>query len=196
MRDGLPLILAGDLATTSGFAEGYPGEIPTLSTQRWGGEGEAHLKICSRALGFIAKRLTDDLPDVLCIERPMPIGAAIHGKSNAKSIVRLNTIYGIMGAAAICKGVKVEEVDVKQARAVFIGDGQLKGDEAKRRCKAMCKVLGWPCRNLDEADAACIWHFGCCVYAPRKAVIIHPGMHKKLAGTLSTMQVKELFAHG
>jgi Holliday junction resolvasome RuvABC endonuclease subunit len=196
MRDGVPLILAGDLATTSGFAEGYPGDVPTLTTQRWGGESDSHLKICSRALGFIARRLTDDLPDALYIEKPMPIGAAIHGKSNARTIVRLNTLYGIIGAAAICKGIKVYEVDVQQARAVFIGDGQIKGDEAKRRAKGMCKMLNWPCRNVDEADAAAIWHFGCCVQAPRRAVIIHPGMHKKLATILSNMQVAELFAHG
>ena len=200
MRDGIPYVLAGDLATTSGFAEGYPGDVPKFSTQHWGGDNDSHLKICSRALGYIARRLaddcTDDRPDVLCIERPMPMGAAIHGKSNAKSIIRLNTIYGIIGAAAICKGIKVIEVDVQQARVVFIGDGQIKGPEAKRRAKGMCRVLGWPCRNVDEADAASIWHFGCSVVAPRKAVIIHPGMHRKLASTLSNMQVKELFAHG
>jgi Holliday junction resolvasome RuvABC endonuclease subunit len=191
-----PRILGCDLATTAGLALGEPGQVPTLSTQRWGGENDTHLKICSRALGWIAKQLTDDPPDIVCIEKPMPIGAAIHGKSNAKSIIRLNTLYGIFGAAALLKEIKVIEVDVKQARAVFIGDGQLKGDEAKRRCKAMCRVLGWPCRNLDEADAACIWHFGCCVVAPRQAVIIHPGMHKKLVGTLSSMEARELFAHG
>jgi Holliday junction resolvasome RuvABC endonuclease subunit len=199
VREGIPYVLAGDLATNSGFAEGYPGDVPNLSTQHWGGENDSHLKICSRALGFIASRLADNCPaervDVVCIEKPMRIGAA-YGKSNAKSIIRLNTIYGIIGAAAICKGIKVIEVDVQQARVVFIGDGKLERSEAKRRAKAMCRVLGWPCRNADEADSAAIWHYGCSVVAPRKAVIIHPGMHKKLAGTLSAMQVKELFAHG
>jgi hypothetical protein len=192
----LPDVLGVDAATTTGLCRGKPGDKPKLWTKHFGVDGDPHLKICSKALGWIATLLTDDPPDVLCIEKPMPIGAAIHGKSNARSIVRLNTLYGIIGGAAILKDIRIIEVDVQQARAVFIGDGKLKGPEAKRRAKGMCRVLGWPCDNVDEADAAAIWHFGCSVVAPRAAVIIHPGMHRKLVGTLSTMEAKELFAHG
>ena len=175
-----PDILGCDLATQSGFGRGRAGEVPRLWTERFGDDDDTHLKICSRAMGFIATLLTDDPPDAIYIETPMPLGAAMHGKSNAKSIVRLNSLYGIIGSAAILKGVPVHDVNVKQARTVFIGEGNLKGQEAKRRCKAMCKLLGWPCDNRDESDAGAIWHFGCCVEAPRLAVVIHPGMHKKL----------------
>lgn len=187
-------ILACDIATTTGLADGEPGQVPKLSTVRFGADGDPHLKICSRALGWIAERLTDDPPDVVCIETPMPLGAAISGKSNAKSIVRLNSLYGIVGAAAILKSIPVIEVDVKLARQVFIGHRDLERGEAKRRAKGMCRMLGWPCANVDEADAAAIWHYGCSIKAPRLAVVIHPGMHRKLVGTLSTMEAKELFA--
>ena len=189
-------ILACDIATTMGVADGEPGTTPTLTTERFGGDGDSHLKICSRAMRWAALRFTDDPPSILYIEKPMPIGAAIRGKSNARSIIRLNSLYGIIGAAAILKGIPVHEIDVQTVRQTFIGHAQLDGDEAKRRCKGMCRMLEWPCRNVDEADAAALWHFGCSVQAPREAVIIHPGMHRKLATLIAGIDVKEMFAHG
>jgi hypothetical protein len=191
-----PRIAAFDIATATGVADGYPGEIPTLETVRFGADGDSHLKICSRALGWIAKRLTDDPPDIAYIEAPMPLGAAIHGKSNARTIVRLHSLYGIVGAAVTLKGIPLHQVEVGPVRQTFIGHAQLKGDEAKRRCKAMCKLLGWPCHTLDEGDAGALWHFACSVQAPKLAVIIHPGMHRKLATLIGGMDIKELFVHG
>ena len=154
-----PRILACDIATTMGVADGRAGETPILETVRLGGEGDSHLKICARALGWIAKRLTDDPPDIAYLEAPMPIGAAIRGKSNARSIIRLNSLYGIIGGAVILKGLPVHEIDVRTVRQTFIGHANLEGGEAKRRCKAMCRLLGWTCNNVDEADAGALWHF-------------------------------------
>jgi len=175
----VPKILALDAATTTGVCKGKPGDIPIFKTKQF--RGEEHLNICASAIGWIARELTDDPPDVLYIETPMRIGAAIHGKSNAKSIVRLNTLYGILGGAALLKGIRVVGVDVQQARQAFIGEGQLERDEAKKRCLNMCRMLGWPANNGDEGDAACIWYWGACCEAPRLAAIVHPGLQAKVA---------------
>ena len=139
-------ILAADIATTTGVADGYPGETPEFSTHRFGDDSDSHLKICSRAMGWIARKLTDDPPDVVYMEKPMPIGAAIHGRSSASSIIRLNSLYGIIGGAAILKGIPVHEVEVKTVRQTFIGHANLERDEAKRRCRAMCGT-GSPCAS-------------------------------------------------
>jgi len=174
-----PVILALDAATTTGLCKGAPGEIPRFKTKTF--RGEEHLQICGSAIGWIARELTDAPPDMVYIERPMALGAAIHGKSNAKSIVRLNTLYGILGGAALLKGIPVVGVDVQMARQAFIGDGRIERDEAKRQCLNMCRMLGWPASNGDEGDAACIWYWGCCCEAPRVAAVIHPGLHAKVA---------------
>ena len=173
-------ILALDAATTTALCRGHAGSVPFFATKTF--RGEDHLNICSSCISWISRILTEaPLPDVVYIEKPMPIGAAIHGKSNAKSIVRLNTIYGILGGACLLKGVRVVGVDVQMARQAFIGEGQLERDEAKKRCLAMCRQMGWPANNLDEADAACLWYFAGCCEDPRLAAVIHPGLWAKVA---------------
>jgi hypothetical protein len=172
-------ILAFDAATTTALCRGHSGSVPFFKTKTF--RGEDHLNICASAIGWISRILTEGpAPDVIYIEKPMPLGAAIHGKSNAKTIVRLNTIYGILGGAALLKGVRVVGVDVQQARMAFIGEGQLERDDAKRRALAMCKHMGWPAQNLDEGDAACVWYWGCCCEDPKLAAVIHPGLHAKV----------------
>jgi hypothetical protein len=179
----LPLILGIDAATTTGAALGYPGNTPTFETIHLGGDD--HLQVCASALKWIARKLKHDKPDLLYIEKPMPIGAAIHGKSSARSIVRLNQIYGIFGGAALLFGIPVVGIDVQTVRQAFLGDGQLERDEAKKRAQTMCRLLGWPARNGDEADAAGVWYWGCCCEAPRISAVVHPGLWSKAAAVTS-----------
>jgi len=176
-----PRILALDVATQTGAAEGRPGEIPTLSTLKFGGEGVSHARICANCLDWIALKLTDNPPDLIYIEAPLPIGAAFgKGRSNAKSIVRLQGLYCIVLAAATLKRIPCEDVDVMRVRTAFIGESKLRGEIAKQRCKMMCKMLGWEAKNVDEADAAALWYFACASVAPKLAPVIHAGMHKSL----------------
>jgi Holliday junction resolvasome RuvABC endonuclease subunit len=185
-----PKILAADIATQTGIAEGRPGETPSLSTLKFGGDGVSHARICANCLDWIACKLTDDPPDIIVIEAPLPIGAAIgRGRSNAKSIIRLQGLYCIVLAAATLKRIRVCDYEVGPIRTAFIGEPKLKGDEAKRRCKRMCEMLGWPAKNLDEADAAALWYFACASEAPKLAPIIHSGMHKRLIN----QSIAELF---
>jgi Holliday junction resolvasome RuvABC endonuclease subunit len=179
----LPLILAIDAATTTAAALGRPGDIPSFETIKF--QGEDHLQVCASALKWIARKLKADKPDLLYIEEPMAIGAAIHGKSNARSIVRLNQIYGIIGGAALLLGVPVIGIGVQKVRQAFLGDGKLERDEAKKRALTMCRLLGWPARNGDEADAGGTWYWGCCCEAPKNSAVVHPGLWSKAAAVTS-----------
>lgn len=167
-----------DIATQTAICRGRPGSVPAFNTFKFAGDDR--LVVASSAIRWAA-RILEIPPDVAYLEKPMPIGAAIHGTSNAKTIVRLNTLYDIMGGACLARGVRVVGVAVQDARMAFIGAGSLERDEAKRRCLMMCKLLGWPADNKDEGDAACIWYWGSCCEAPRVAAIIHPGMMSKVA---------------
>lgn len=179
----LPLILGIDAATTTAAALGYPGEIPTFETVKF--IGEDHLQVCASALRWIARKLKADKPDLVYIEKPMPIGAAIKGKSNARAIVRLNQIYGILGGATLLLGIPVIGIDVQSVRQAFLGDGKLERDAAKKRALAICGLLGWPARNLDEADAAGTWYWGCCCEAPKNSAVVHPGLWSRAAASIS-----------
>ncbi len=65
----------------------------------------------------------------------------------------------VIGSAARLKGVPVHMVRITTARKGFIGHGGLKRDIAKRRSRAMCRLLGWEPKNDDEADAGCLFWF-------------------------------------
>lgn len=174
----LPLILAMDIATQSGVCLGAPGEAPTFLTVRF--HGVDRLQVAASAIRWAATELKGRSPAVAYLEKPMSFGAA-RGQSNANTLIRLNTLYDIIGGACLLKDIRVVGVDVKTARQAFIGEATLERAEAKRRCLIMCRMLGWAPKNGDEADAAAVWYWGSACEAPRMAAVVHPGLHAKAA---------------
>lgn len=155
-----PLILAVDAATQTGLCSGRPGDTPKFETVNFGDSGDSHLEVGARCLKWIAHRLTDARPDQIWMEEPLSFEGS-SGKTNRASLVRLNGLYMVIGAAARLKGVPVHPVLITSARKDFLGHGRLKRDIAKRRARAMCRLLGWTPMNDDEADAGTIWWFAC-----------------------------------
>ena len=173
----MPKILAIDCATQSGIASGEPGDKPRLETVYFGDSGDNHLEVGARCLKWIAHRLTDDRPDQIWMEEPMSFAAA-EGRSSGASRVRLNGLYMVIGAAARLKGVPVHPVLITSARKGFLGHGGLKRDVAKKRSRAMCRLLGWEPKNDDEADAGCIFWFAS--VANGKPILISKLMQKQI----------------
>lgn len=179
MRDK-PLILAMDIATQAAVCSGFPGQVPEFETVKF--HGDDRLQVAASALRWVSKLTAwdDDKPDVAYLEKPMPFGAA-RGQSNATTLIRLNSLYDIIGGALLLMGVRVIGVDVQTVRGAFIGVRALDGDQAKKRAKIICDLMGWPTKNKDEADAAAVWYWGCMCEAPKLSAIVHPGMHAKAA---------------
>jgi hypothetical protein len=174
-----PKILALDAATQTGVCSGCPGETPVFETVAFGDSGDNHLEVGAQALKWIAHRLTDDRPDQLWIEEPLSFEGS-EGRTTRTTLVRLNGLYMIFGSAARLKGVPVHPVLVSSARKPFLGHGRLKTIEAKKRARAMCRLLGWQPKNDDEADAGCIWWFACVANSPNLAQPISKLMHKQI----------------
>jgi hypothetical protein len=174
-------ILAIDCATQCGLASGEPGEVPHLETVNFGDSGDNHLECGARALRWIAHRLTDDRPDQIWMEEPLSFEAA-EGRSSGASRVRLNGLYMVIGAAARLKGVPVHPVRITTARKGFLGHGGLKRDIAKKRSRAMARLLGWNPLNDDEADAACIFWFAS--VANGKPILISKLMQKQVVDVI------------
>jgi hypothetical protein len=154
----MPSILAIDCATQCGLASGEPGGTPRLETVNFGDSGDNHLEVGAQCLKWIAFRLSDDRPDEIWMEEPLAFSGK-EGETSAASRVRLNGLYMIIGAAARLKGVPVHPVKITTARKGFLGHGGLKRAVAKKRSRAMCRLLGWNPMNDDEADAGCIFWF-------------------------------------
>lgn len=174
-----PLILALDAATQTGVCSGRVGETPRFETVNFGDSGDSHLQCGARALKWIAHRLIDERPDQVWIEEPLSFEGAT-GKTNRASLVRLNGLYMLFGAAARLKGIPVHPVLVSSVRRGFIGHGRLKSAEAKRRTRAMCRLLGWTPANDDEADAGAIWWFASLANSKTLTPLISKMDHKRL----------------
>ena len=111
-------------------------------------------------------------------------------RTNPDTTIRLMGLWAIVAAAVKVRGVRYERVDVRTARAEFLGDGGLKRDEAKRRAFEMCKLLGWSPANRDEGDAGCVHYYGSVILAPRLAPVVTPMMHMKVATTVAGVDLK------
>lgn len=175
-----PRIMALDLATTTGIAVGSVGEKPRFSTMRFAKEGDEHEDVFERALRWFAEYVQVDKPDAIYVEAPLNLGAAM-GQTNANTVLRLNGLWAVIAAAAKVKRIKYRRARVQEIRKNFLGSGNLKGDEAKKRAFAMCGLLGWEPKNKDEGDSGALWHWAACIEAPSLAPMITPAMQRAVA---------------
>jgi hypothetical protein len=206
-----PYVLAIDIATVTGICEGRAGEVPIFYTQRFGRPGDEHEDVFEQGLTWIAERLQISNPDAVFVEAPVN-PAAFMGKydeekgrvamtTNPDTTIRLMCLWGIIAAGVKTKSTHLvsagkppilyRRVHVGTARKLFIGAGNLKGPEAKRRGFEMCKALGWSPSNRDESDAACVWNFGVAQVAPRLAPIITPMMQAKCAVMIGGVRIDD-----
>jgi len=154
----VPRILALDVATRMGVAEGEPGLIPVLTTINLGRDYDDHADVFARAALWITRRMLDDRPDFVVLERPV----GIHDSA------LLLGLRGVMLGLVRAHDVKVIEVAVATWRVYFLGSGKLKKAVAKARAVDTCALLGWG-RDLDHnaAEAAGMWLWACAKIAPR-----------------------------
>ena len=172
----------------TGLAFGAAGETPKLVSIA-AREDDETARVGVRLFVYLRDLLKVARPDFIFYERMLEHGFAAtidaHGEIKqrkgiiaAMDLARLtHTVELIAGLASI----PVRNVAPSTARKEFLGDGRLDRKTAKRRAIAMCKLLGWNAENDDEADAACIWHWGICQTAPNLAAAIHGGLHAKAA---------------
>jgi hypothetical protein len=151
-------VLALDVATRTGVADGQPGDTPSLALVKFGREFDQPGDVFTRAALWIMRRLATDRPDLLVLEAPLP-------KFDSSLLMGLR---GVMLGIAGANDVRTVEVSVATWRLYFLGAGNLKGADAKARAVALCARLGWG-DDLDHnaAEAAGLWLWGCAQVAPR-----------------------------
>lgn len=187
------LIWALDLATKTGFVQGRIGETPRISSVQFAKDGDEHEDAFRRALTWFADqiRIAGEKPDYLYIEAPIN-PAMLRGswdeqkqdvvlKTNPDTTIRLIGFWAVISAAAGVKNIAVRNAHVSSVRKAFLGAGNLKGDVAKKRARALCDILGWAVKNNDESDAAAVWFYGCQKVAPQQVQFITPMQQGKAA---------------
>jgi hypothetical protein len=164
-------ILALDLASRTGVADGEPGGTPVLEFVDFDREHDNHADVFARLARWIARRLHDARPDLVVTEAPVP--------KFDKSLQQ--GMRGVVLGLVTCRNVRVIEVTCQDWRKYALGVGNLKGEVAKEQCVALCERLRWKVprtkRGLPDhnaAEAAGIWLWGCAQLNPRKAIRHEP----------------------
>lgn len=164
-----PTILALDVASTTGCAEGRPGEKPRTWKWRLGSDGATRPEKLFKLLSCLSEHLVVSKPKIIVIEAP----AMLRGIDTA---LLLFGAVGVCEAVANGRGVQtIELANVQSVRAFFVDRARFaKVNDGKKAVMERCKALGWEPQGYDEADAAAIWAWACNKWFPKHAQRIEP----------------------
>jgi hypothetical protein len=174
-------ILALDVATTTGWARGVPGETPTCGSIRFGARDASHNAILAACFDWLVEATRERRPDILVVEDLLPFGAA-RGRTTKKTGDLLGALHGVVRLVAFKRAIfNFHAVSANDVRGHFIDGRSYKRADAKRYVLAQCRKLGWPAEDEDAADACALWHFWCARINPMTALQVSPLFNKAIA---------------
>ena len=151
------MILAFDLATTTGVAVGEPCGTPIALTYKLGKSGEPHGHRFAACLRMAHELIAEHKPDLIALEAPV----TGRKERQAAPFVLMGLRGALLGMAAM-RGVPVVDYPVSTIRKHFLGfNPTRKAGDPKAPVMARCKQLGWRFSNPDEADALALWDYAC-----------------------------------
>jgi len=160
------VILALDLATTTGIAVGDSGERPDCSHVRLGLRGSPHGHRFMMARKMILRLLDLHSPDIVALEQPLASDGGGHRE-------RAEVLFGLRGIVCeVCYGNRTDllEASVSTIRSHFLGRSRGKRSELKDAVMMQCRIMGYDVKTHDEADAAALWDWACSISSSK-----HPG---------------------
>lgn len=171
----MPLILALDVATSTGYAYAKVGETPVAGSTRFGDPGDNENLVFASALDWISMLLDPQpRPDIVVMEALLPPDA-MRGDTSRAVRDRLAGLHGIMRGVAKLRGIgEIATATVGDVRAHFIGDRRAKRVIAKRETMRQCIKLGWRCKDDNAADALAVWSYTCAIIDPKTALRVSP----------------------
>lgn len=150
----MALILALDLAMSTGVALGPPNGTPRAWTVKMkGADRDDKYAFWMNEIDRIVHKY-----------RPL------HIAYEAQYIGKPNAAEWLFGLAGVTRAVAanwryayprmtIQAVGINTARKHFTGNGGLQRKEAKKAVQDRCDALGWKYKNDDESDALGIWDF-------------------------------------
>lgn len=163
-------VLALDLATKTGFANGVAGSKPRSGVKRLKDGGDDPERGFRKLGIWLRDEFSFEKPDLVMIEAPLPVGSMIDwdGGEDKKPKFRSNpgTIYFLNGLVAVVHGIcgpygiMCRQVGVQKVRKHFLG--LARPADPKRAVIERCHLLGLMAkdqRDDNQADACALWTF-------------------------------------
>ena len=153
-------ILALDLATRFGWAEGTLEGPPRYGSERFAPAGADRAAVLGKAIVHFQRRFMAFKPAVVVFEAPLP-PSFMRGHTN------FSTSRTLLGLPAIIEGLcsingiyRVREAKVSDIRRFFIG-GNPRGEEGKKQTIEKLVGMGYAPQDDNAADALALWHYAC-----------------------------------
>ncbi len=164
-----PVLLALDVATTTGFAFGRIHDArPTFGHHRCAPPGASSGEAFLGFSRWLADLIGVATPAVIFYEAPLD-PRQIGGRTSMETMFRLIGMAAHVHTVAQGRGVyRVERANVSEVRSFFIGKA-LKRDDAKRATIAQARTLGCDVNDDNAADAIATWFYASAVLNPRVA---------------------------
>lgn len=161
-------VLALDLATTTGWAYGRPGKVPSFGHLRFSKPGTSRAETYRAFRDWLERywNARDEQPDLIVYELPA-IPSFMGGRTNVDTTKLLFGLAEHLEEWALNK-VELREATTSQVRCHFIGRN-FKSSIAKPMTLERCHELGWMCETHDELDAAALWDYQICALCPELA---------------------------
>jgi len=160
-------IIGLDIASKTGLARWRVGDpAPVLSTIVLGGSAGDLARPMENLRLHLAQIHTEDPITDLFFEMPILPRATIDERgrarmmTSAQAVLKLSALVGMAEWFACRVKANPYSVDQQTWRKHFIGKGTGRSADLKSMAIEACRVLGWPTRNDNEADAAGVLDYG------------------------------------
>ena len=164
-------ILALDLASSTGYAVGAPGDVPLNGSIKFEGQSMAARFVGCRE--FVLMMCAKYTPKIVIFESPMA-PSFMRGHTTTNTARVLLGLIAVVEATLYGKGYDVREASVSEVRQFFLGTNLYKSRDAKRATFDRCVELGWKPHDLDAADSLALWAYQVGIVSPADGMKLLP----------------------
>ncbi|MDF3606532.1 hypothetical protein PE067_10510 [Paracoccus sp. DMF-8] len=163
-------ILCLDLATTTGWASGVPGERPVSHKVRFGKTGADDGEVIGKLMQWLGDYITSTDFGMVVFEAP--VGPGMAGRTNFKTMARLVGMCKAVEAVCYLHNVPVYQASAATIRKEVLGTGR--PENPKAAVMAEMRARGFDPADDNEADALALYFYASALLSdhttkPRKA---------------------------
>lgn len=153
-------VLALDLATRFGWAEGPVGGTPRYGSERFAPSGSDRGAVIAGSIRFFQRRFMAFRPMKVVFEAPLA-PSQVRGRTNVNTARTLLALPAVVEGLCNLNGIyRVEEAKVSDIRRWFIGSNP-RGDLGKKMVIERLRLMGHDPEDDNAADALALWFYTC-----------------------------------
>ena len=161
--DGSVIFL--DLATTTGWCVGVPGEKPISGSIRLGYQGCTPEEKGAALFNFLSPRLMAFRHRMLVFEAPLD-PRQMGRTTNAATARTLIGLAFMAGSVASLTNPRYREANVSEVRKFILSGSRPPKGEAKNAVMKVVRTLGYDFKDDNEADAIAGWLHATAILSP------------------------------